>query len=199
MNEIVFATKNKGKIREAAAFFEGRGIRILSLDDAGIDIDVIEDGTTFEANAAKKALAASNAINGPAMADDSGLVVDALGGAPGVDSAYFMGEHTPYEVRNNKILELMAGLPDSERAARFVCVIAIALPGKDLITARGELEGQIARKPAGSNGFGYDPIFYLPNLGLTTAQLDTSKKNKISHRGRAFLQITNYELLITNY
>lgn len=157
----------------------------MSLDDVLFAENVVEDGATFEENAAKKAAAVCRHSDLLTLADDSGLVIDALGGEPGVDSANFLGTDTPYPIRNAKIIEMLDGVPPERRTARFVCVIAIAILGHDVFVVRGELEGQIALKPAGDTGFGYDPIFYLPERGLTTAQLSIREKNKISHRGIA--------------
>ena len=189
MIDIVFATRNSGKLREIKEYFQGTKYRILSLDDIGVSVEVVEDGTTFEENAAKKAREICLVCNKLTLADDSGLEIDALNGAPGVDSANFLGTHTPYAVRNAKIVEMLAHTPQAKRGARFVCVIAIAIPGPgrdaSVRTVRAQVEGQIAQTPAGEGGFGYDPIFYLKEFGLTTAQLDVEAKNKISHRGRA--------------
>ena len=184
--DIVFATRNAGKIREVKSFFANSSFNILSLDDVGVDINVIEDGTTFEENAQKKAWEVYYACGQIVLADDSGLMIDAFDGLPGVDSANYLGTDTPYPVRNRKILEMMAGVPDDERGARFVCVIAIVIPGKTKSQlVRAEMNGRIACEIAGDDGFGYDPIFYLPEYGMTTAQMDLAQKNKISHRGQA--------------
>jgi len=145
----------------------------------------VEDGAAFEENAAKKAREICEACGKLVLADDSGLEIDALNGLPGVDSAYFLGADTPYDIRNAKILKMLEATPPENRGARFVCVIAIARPGHEIVTVRGEIEGQIALKPAGVAGFGYDPIFYVPKFGKTTAEMDVADKNKISHRGRA--------------
>ena len=191
--DIVFATRNQGKIREVKKFFANTSFNILSLDDIGFNAQIIEDGDTFEDNAAKKALEVCRACGKIVLADDSGLIIDALNGAPGVDSANFLGMDTPYPVRNAKILNMLADVPDNERTARFVCVIAIARPGHDVITQRAELHGQIARAAAGKDGFGYDPIFFLPQHGITMAQMDITQKNEISHRGQA-LRLTRDRL-----
>ncbi|MDR2183131.1 MAG: RdgB/HAM1 family non-canonical purine NTP pyrophosphatase [Clostridiales bacterium] len=185
IKDIVFATRNAGKIREVKKFFANSIFGILSLDEAGIDIHVIEDGATFEENAAKKAREICRKCEKIVLADDSGLMIDALDGAPGVDSANFLGADTPYAQRNAKILEMLANVPEDARAARFVCVIAIARPGQDIILQRTELHGQIAYAVTGQGGFGYDPIFFLPKYGITMAQMDVAQKNEISHRGQA--------------
>ena len=191
--DIVFATRNTGKIREVKEYFTNSLFHILSLDDIGFNASIIEDGDTFEDNAAKKAREVCRACGKIVLADDSGLIIDALNGAPGVDSANFLGADTPYATRNAKILEKMADVPENRRTARFVCVIAIAVPGRDIVFQRAELHGQIARAVAGDNGFGYDPIFFLPQFGITTAQMDVARKNEISHRGQA-LRLTRAEL-----
>jgi len=183
--DIVFATRNAGKIKEIRHFFADSMYNILSLDDIGVDINVIEDGTTFEENAAKKAREICDTCGKIVLADDSGLMIDALGGEPGVDSANFLGADTPYPVRNAKILDMLADVLEDGRTARFVCVIAIARPGYDIITERAEMHGTIAYVAAGGDGFGYDPIFYIPQYGKTTAQMDLAQKNEISHRGQA--------------
>ena len=183
--DIVFATRNAGKIREIKDFFADSAYNVLSLDDIGVDVHVIEDSTTFEENAAKKAREICDACGKIVLADDSGLMIDALGGEPGVDSANFLGTDTPYNLRNAKILEMLADIPEGARGARFVCVIAIARPDHDIMLERAEMHGVIARVAAGGDGFGYDPIFYLPQYGMTTAQMDLAQKNKISHRGQA--------------
>jgi len=182
---ILFATRNKGKMAEIKKYFQGTKYHILSLDDMGVDINVVEDGATFEENAAKKAAEICHAAGVMVLADDSGLVVDAMAGAPGVDSANFLGTDTPYNVRNLCILRMMADVPYQKRTARFVCVIAIARPGHDVITVRGELSGFISQEMHGEGGFGYDPIFFVAQKGKTTAQMTIEEKNAVSHRGAA--------------
>jgi len=184
--DIVLATHNQGKVREVKKFFANSSYNILSLADIDVDVDVVEDGDTFAANAAKKARQICDATGKMVLADDSGLVIDALDGAPGVDSANYMGRETPYPVRNAKILEMMASMPEEARGARFVCVIAIARPGhEDIMLADGTIEGRIAYEIAGADGFGYDPIFFVPKFGKTMAQMSIDDKNQISHRGMA--------------
>ena len=156
---------------------------ILSMKEAGIEADIVEDGKTFEENALIKARAVSKAGN--IMADDSGLEVDCLGGAPGIYSARFMGEDTSYDIKNNYIIEQAMKVPYEERTARFVCAIACVLPDGREWVVRGTVEGMINDRQAGENGFGYDPLFLLPERGVTTAQLPPEEKNAISHRGRA--------------
>ena len=189
--DVVFATRNAGKMKEAQKFFANTSFKILSLDDIGVDINIVEDGSTFEENATKKAREICHACGKMVIADDSGLMIDALDGLPGVDSANFLGVDTPYLVRNTKILEMLAHVPEEGRGARFVCVIAIARPEREIILERAELHGQIAYTLAGENGFGYDPIFFLPQYGITTAQMDMVQKNEISHRGQALRLVRN--------
>ena len=183
--DIVFATRNANKLHEIRNYFQGTKFNILSLETLAIKHCVLEDGVTFEENAIKKAQEISNICEHVVLSDDSGLEIEALGGAPGVNSAYFMGKDTPYAIRNARILEMMAHIPEDKRQARFVCVIAIAAPFKNVITVRGELNGKIAAKTSGKNGFGYDPIFFVPEYGVTSSQLSLSEKNTISHRGKA--------------
>ena len=164
---------------------------IVSMKEAGVYADVVEDGSTFEENARIKARAVAERIDEDAivMADDSGLEVDALGGEPGVYSARYLGENTSYDVKNAEILRRMEGVPDEERTARFVCAVCAVFPDGREETVRGTIEGVIAHEIAGENGFGYDPIFYVPELHCTTAELAPEKKNEISHRGRALMEI----------
>ncbi len=185
MKKILFATTNKNKLREAEEILSEQGYEVISLKDVGVDIDVVEDGNTFEENAIIKAKAYSKAAGCPVLADDSGLEVDYLDKAPGIYSARFLGEDTPYEVKNKYIIEKLADAKASERSARFVCAVCVAMPDGKYVTAIGKVEGEIAYSPAGENGFGYDPIFFLPEYGKTTAELSPEKKNKISHRGNA--------------
>jgi len=201
-NSLVFATRNEGKMREIKEYFQGTKYHILSLDDIDVDIEVVEDGTTFEENAAKKAEEISAATSRIVLADDSGLVIDALEGEPGVDSANFLGRSTPYPVRNAMILNMLAGV--TRRTARFVCVIAIAQRGCKTILVKAALEGEIAQEISGDAGFGYDPIFFLPKHGKTMAQMSIIEKNAISHRGQALAltvealkNICNYWYLVT--
>jgi len=161
------------------------GYEIISMTEAGIDAEIAEDGETFAQNALIKAGTVAKLCGGPAMADDSGLMIDQLGGAPGVYSARYLGETTPYGEKNKKILEMLSGVPFKKRAARFVCVIAFDDARGNVLTAEGVMEGYIAYEAAGENGFGYDPIFYLPDYDKTSAQLGADEKNKISHRGVA--------------
>ena len=194
MKTLVFATGNQGKMREIREILGDSIPEILSMKEAGIEADIVEDGKTFEDNALIKARAVSKAGNIMAMADDSGLVVDCMDGAPGIYSARFMGEDTSYDVKNNYIIEQAMKVPFEERTARFVCAIACVMPDGREWVVRGTVEGVINDRQAGTNGFGYDPIFLLPDRGVTTAELPPEQKNEISHRGRALRAMR--ELLI---
>ncbi|MGN0378836.1 MAG: XTP/dITP diphosphatase [Butyrivibrio sp.] len=184
---MIFATGNQDKIKEIRAILGDIGEEILSMKEAGIDLDIVEDGTTFEENAVIKAKAVSKLTGQLALADDSGLEVDALNKEPGIYSARYMGVDTPYEVKNRNIIERLEGVEGKDRSARFVCAIAAAFPDGEVITTRGTIEGVIAKEPAGTNGFGYDPIVYVPEYGMTTGQMEPEAKNKISHRGKALM------------
>ncbi len=185
MERLVFATGNQGKMREIREILGESIPEILSMKEAGIDIDIVEDGTSFEENALIKARAVSRAASIMAMADDSGLEVDCMGGAPGIYSARFLGEDTSYDIKNHYIIDKAMQVPVEERTARFVCAIACVLPDGREWVIRGTVEGRIHDRQAGENGFGYDPIFFLPERGMTTAELPREEKNAISHRGRA--------------
>lgn len=182
---MIFATGNMGKMKEIRAILGDIGEEILSMKEAGIDMDIVEDGSTFEENAIIKAKAVMEHTGQLALADDSGLEIDALNKEPGIYSARYMGEDTPYEIKNSNLIERMKGVKGKDRSARFVCVIAAAFPDGEIITTRGTIEGVIAEEPAGENGFGYDPIVYVPEYGMTTGQMDPDAKNAISHRGKA--------------
>lgn len=182
---MIFATGNMGKMKEIKAILGDIGEEILSMKEAGIDMDIVEDGNTFEENAIIKAKAVMKRTGQLALADDSGLEIDALNKEPGIYSARYMGEDTPYEIKNSNLIERMKGVKGKDRSARFVCVIAAAFPDGEIITTRGTIEGVIAKEPAGENGFGYDPIVYVPEYGMTTGQMDPDAKNAISHRGKA--------------
>lgn len=191
MKRLIFATGNQGKMREIREILGDSIPEILSMKEAGIEADIVEDGKTFEENALIKARAVSKAGNIMAMADDSGLEVDCMGGAPGIYSARFMGEDTSYDIKNNYIIEQAMKVPYEERTARFVCAIACVLPDGREWVVRGTVEGLINDRQAGENGFGYDPLFLLPERGVTTAQLPPEEKNAISHRGRALRAMRN--------
>lgn len=191
MKRLIFATGNQGKMREIREILGDSIPEILSMKEAGIEADIVEDGKTFEENALIKARAVSKAGNIMAMADDSGLEVDCMGGAPGIYSARFMGEDTSYDIKNNYIIKQAMKVPYEERTARFVCAIACVLPDGREWVVRGTVEGLINDRQAGENGFGYDPLFLLPDRGVTTAQLPPEEKNAISHRGRALRAMRN--------
>lgn len=183
--KIVFATGNEGKMWEVRLILKDLGLPVLSMKEAGVSLDIEENGTTFAENAMIKAQAVWQQTGGIVLADDSGLVVDYLGGEPGVYSARYLGEDTSYEIKNQAIIDRLADAKEEERTARFVSAIAAVLPdGSELVT-EGTVEGLIAHEPAGNGGFGYDPIFYLPEYGVTSAEIPIEKKNEISHRGKA--------------
>ena len=184
--KIIFATGNEGKMKEIRMILSDLGAEILSMKEAGMDLDIEEDGLTFEENAIIKARAVhAHAKDAVVLADDSGLEIDYLDRQPGVYSSRYMGEDTPYDVKNAAIIRKLAGAVEEERTARFVCVIAAALPDGRILTSQGVIEGRIAHKPAGEEGFGYDPIFYVPDFHATTAELTPEQKNAVSHRGKA--------------
>jgi len=188
----VLATNNPGKAREWQAIFKAAGLELKSLHDLKLEMPPPDEtGGTFEANSRIKATVTADFLrdNGhkdvTVLADDSGLEIDAMNGAPGVDSALFLGADTPYEVRISSILKELANTPHRERSARFVCVITAVLPSGEILATRGELEGFIARDTKGENGFGYDPVFWVPEHEKHLAELTKEEKNKISHRGKA--------------
>lgn len=185
MRVLLVATTNRHKLEEFRAMFAGLPYQLLSLDDLQLDFDVEETGTTFQENAELKALAYARAAGVLSLADDSGLEIDALGGAPGVYSARFAGVDTPYAERFRILFERLQDVPVAQRTARFTSVITIAEPSGYHQSVDGSIEGVIADAPRGHNGFGYDPIFLVPDLGMTTAEILPEQKNKISHRGRA--------------
>ena len=191
MYKIIFATGNEGKMKEIREIldgltFLGEKVQILSMKEAGIDIDIIEDGTTFEGNAMIKARAVAGAAKEAiVLADDSGLVIDYLNGEPGIYSARYLGKDTSYRVKNANLVQRLEGVPDEKRSARFVCAIAAVLPDGRELSTRGTIEGRIGYEEKGLNGFGFDPIFYVPEIGKYTAELSDEDKNRISHRGKA--------------
>ena len=191
---IIFATGNENKMREIREILGDLGLEILSMKEAGISVDIVEDGETFEENAMIKAEAVSKLCDDIVLADDSGLEVDYLDKAPGVYSARFMGEDTSYDIKNQAIIDKLDGVPKEKRTARFVCAIAAVLPSGKKISTRGTIEGMIGYEIKGENGFGYDPIFYVEELGCTTAEISPEEKNKVSHRGNA-LRAMRKELL----
>jgi XTP/dITP diphosphohydrolase len=185
MTKIIFATGNKDKLREIKEIMADCPVEITSMKEAGISVDIVEDGKTFEENALIKARAIAAQTDAIVLADDSGLEIDALNKEPGVYSARYMGEDTSYTVKNQNLIERLEGVPKEARTARFVCAIAAVLPdGQELVT-RQTMEGYIGYEPEGENGFGYDPIFYLDEFGCSSATLSPEQKNAISHRGKA--------------
>ncbi len=185
MKKIIFATGNAGKMREIREIMAGSNVEVLSMKEAGIDVEVVEDGTTFEENAVIKAKAIAEYTDAIVMADDSGLEVDYLDKAPGVYSARFMGEDTSYDIKNQAIIDKLDGVPKEQRTARFVCAIAAVLPNGETLITRQTMEGYIGYKAEGENGFGYDPIFMLDEYGCSSAAISREEKNAISHRGKA--------------
>lgn len=183
---IVFATGNKDKMKEIRMIMEDLKLPILSMKEAGVEKEIIEDGTTFQENALIKAKAIAELLpDDIVMADDSGLEIDYLNKEPGIYSARYMGEHTSYDIKNNHILERLKGVPKEQRTARFVCAVAAVFPGGKSIAVNGTMEGRIADRIAGENGFGYDPIFWLDDYGCTSAEISPEEKNSLSHRGKA--------------
>lgn len=185
MKKIIFATGNAGKMREIREILSDMDVEILSMKEAGIEIDIEENGTTFEENAMIKAKTISQIAHEVVLADDSGLEVDYLNKEPGVYSARYLGEDTSYKIKNQAILDRLSGIPKEKRTARFVCAIAAAMPDGEMLVTRETIEGYIGMEPAGENGFGYDPIFYVDAFDCSTAELTEQQKNEISHRGKA--------------
>lgn len=185
MRRIVFATGNEGKLREIKNIMADLPVEVVSMKEAGIEADIEETGATFEENAKIKAQAVAAYTDDIVLADDSGLEIDYLNKEPGVYSARYLGENTSYEIKNQTILERLAGVQREKRTARFVCAIAAVLPSKETLVTRETIEGYIGEKPAGENGFGYDPIFYVEEYQCSTAELSEEQKNAISHRGKA--------------
>lgn len=190
MDTIIFATGNKNKMIEIRMILADLGCKILSQKEAGIQADVVEDGQTFEENALIKATTIADIArkmpeykNAVVLADDSGLEIDALNKEPGIYSARYMGEDTSYDIKNQALIDRLEEVPDEKRTARFVCAIAAALPDGSTEVVRGTMEGRIGYEITGENGFGYDPIFYLPQFGCSSAELEPEKKNELSHRG----------------
>lgn len=190
--KVIFATGNEGKMREIRAILKDMEADILSMKEAGLSLDIEEDGESFAENALIKARAVADALAAAGgghdcvvLADDSGLEIDCLNGEPGIYSARYLGEDTPFDVKSRDLLRRMEHVPDEERSARFVCAIAAVFPDGETMVTRGTIEGRIGHALAGDNGFGYDPIFYLPEYGRTAAELTDGEKNQISHRSRA--------------
>lgn len=184
-NKLIFASNNAGKIREVKEIMQDCGREIISLKEAGIDVDVEENGTTFEENALIKCRAIHELTGAMVLADDSGLEIDYLNKEPGVYSARYLGHETPYDIKNAIILDRLKEAEGAARSTRYVCAMAAVLPDGREYTALGTVEGLIAQEPAGTGGFGYDPIFLVPEYGKTMAELTPDEKNAISHRGRA--------------
>lgn len=184
---IIFATGNAGKMREIREILRDFGLEILSMKEAGLMTDIEENGSTYEENALIKACAVAKKAmpDDIVLADDSGLEIDYLNKEPGIYSARYLGEDTPYSVKNQNLIERLSGVPDELRTARFVCAIAAVIPDGTEITTRAAIEGRIGYEEKGQNGFGYDPIFYVPEFGRTTAELTEEEKNAVSHRGKA--------------
>ncbi len=189
--KIVFATGNKNKMKEIRKILGGLGMEILSMAEAGVDGDVEENGSSFAENSMIKARAVAEELKAKGendcivLADDSGLEVDYLNGEPGIYSARYMGHDTPYSEKNAAIIARLEGVPDEDRSARFVCAISAVLPDDKELSTLGKMEGRIGYEIAGQNGFGYDPIFFLPEYGKTSAEISEDEKNAISHRGKA--------------
>lgn len=183
---IVFATGNENKMKEIRMILADLNMEIISMKEAGVDIEIVEDGMSFEENAEIKARSVSRVLTSDiVLADDSGLEIDYLDKAPGIYSARFAGEDTSYDIKNRIFLDRLEGVPDEERTARFVCAVAAVFPDGTAETVRETIEGRIAHEISGDNGFGYDPIFYVPEYRCTTAEMTPEQKNELSHRGKA--------------
>lgn len=189
MKKVIFATGNEGKMKEIREILGDLDIELLSLKDAGITADIDENGSSFEENAEIKASAICKLTGEIVLADDSGLEIDYLNKEPGIYSARYMGEDTSYRIKNANLIQRLERVPDEQRTARFVCAIAAAFPDGTVKTVRAAMEGRIGYEEKGENGFGYDPIFYLPEYGCSSAEISMEEKNKISHRGKALRAI----------
>lgn len=189
MKKVIIATQNLGKAKDFEALFRPFGYDVLTLRDVAEDVDVEETGTTFEENAILKAETIANLLGTTVIADDSGLEIDALNGEPGVYSARYAGEEKSDAANIDKVLKLLEGVPEAHRTARFRCVLAVASPGKETKTFHGTCEGYILEQRFGENGFGYDPIFWVPTEGRTMAEMDPHEKSAISHRGNALRKL----------
>ena len=185
MKKIIFATGNQDKMREIHEILADMDVEVVSMKEAGIHADIVENGSTFEENAVIKAKTICELTGEITLADDSGLEIDYLDKAPGIYSARFAGEDTSYDIKNRILLDRLEGVPDEERRARFVCAVAAVFPDGTVKVVRETIEGQIAHEIDGENGFGYDPIFYVPEYGCTTAEMTPELKNELSHRGKA--------------
>ena len=189
MKKIIFATGNADKMKEIRNILSGLDAEVLSMKEAGIQVDIVEDGSSFEENAQIKARTVAAQTDAIVLADDSGLEIDYLNKEPGIYSARYLGEDTDYHTKNGNLIQRLEGVPDELRTARFVCAVAAVFPDGTEQTVRGTMEGRIGYKEQGENGFGYDPIFFLPEYGCTSAELSMEEKNKISHRGKALRAI----------
>ena len=185
MRRLIFATGNEHKMVEMREILGELPVEILSMKDVGIKADIVENGSTFEENALIKAKEVCKLAGEMVLADDSGLEIDYLNGEPGIYSARYMGEDTSYRIKNQNLIDRLEGVPEEKRTARFVCAIAAAFPDGRSFVVRGTIEGIIGYEERGTNGFGYDPIFYLPERGVSTAEIPPEEKNSISHRGNA--------------
>lgn len=185
MKEVILASSNQGKVREVQAMLQDMGMRVVPLFETGFTDEIEENGSTFAENAALKAETVRNALHKPVLADDSGLEIDCLDKQPGIYSARYLGHDTPYDLKNKMILEKLEGVAEEDRSARFVCAMALALPDGETIITQATMEGMIGYESRGENGFGYDPIFYLPEFGMTSAEITPAQKNEISHRAKA--------------
>ena len=184
-SRVVVATGNPGKLEEIRQILSELDLEVVSMREAGIAREVEETGKTFEENAMLKAKGIAGLTDSIVIADDSGLEIDYLNKEPGIYSSRYLGTDVSYDIKNAALLQRMEGVPDEKRTARFVCAVAVVLPDGRSFVVRGEMEGRIGYEKAGENGFGYDPIFYLPDYGMTSAQISPEEKNRISHRGKA--------------
>ncbi|MGL4345156.1 MAG: XTP/dITP diphosphatase [Cellulosilyticaceae bacterium] len=192
MKQIIFATQNQGKVKEIKKILQDLPVEVLTMTEAGLDMEIEENGATFEENAVIKAEALAQFTQALVLADDSGLEIDCLDKAPGVYSARYLGKNTPYSEKNQIILDKIKDVPMEERTGRFVCVIAAAIKGHETVTTRGTIEGYIGYEARGNNGFGYDPIFYIEGTNQSTAEISSEVKNQISHRGKALQAMKAY-------
>lgn len=192
MKKIVVATQNQGKVREIKEILEGLPVQVQTMGEVGIDIEIDETGTTFEENAVIKAEAISKLVDALVIADDSGLEIDYLNKEPGVYSARYLGKDTPYEEKNQIIIERLNNVPKAQRTARYVCAMAICEKGETVFVTRSTVEGYIGDHPEGSNGFGYDPIFFVEELGTSIANISIEEKNKMSHRAKALYKVMEH-------